>query len=243
MDVDGARVAGERVAPDALQQLVSREHETVVVEQLPEEVELLGRELHVVPVDLHLAAAGVDEQLPVTDLRRLRLLPLRRRAAEDRLHAGDELARVERLRQVVVGADLEPDDLVDVLVASRQHQDRNIGRMAQPPADLDPVDVRQHQVENDERRRLGLGQGERVTARRGDFDAVPGVAQIHRHERGDRRFVLDHQHGLRVGRCHRASRIVPAAQPPEGSEESWMGSRSSGIDLYGDPLSENEPSK
>ena len=27
-------------------------------------------------------------------------------------------------------------------------------------------------------------------------------------------------------------RIVPAAQPPEGSAESSMGSRSSGIDLY-----------
>ena len=97
MDIDRSRVAGERVAPDPLQQLVSREHETVVVEQLPEKVELLGRELHVVPVDLHLATAGVDEQLPVTDLCRLRLLPLGRRAAEDRLHAGNELTGLKGL--------------------------------------------------------------------------------------------------------------------------------------------------
>src|ERR1044071_362070 len=46
VDVDRARVAGERVAPDALEQLVARQDETLVVEQLPEQVELLGRQLH-----------------------------------------------------------------------------------------------------------------------------------------------------------------------------------------------------
>ena len=78
---------------------------------------------------------------------------LGRCAAEDALDAGDELARVERLRQVVVGADLEADDLVDVLVAGGQHQDRHVGGLADAPADLEPVDVGQHQVEDDQRRR------------------------------------------------------------------------------------------
>src|SRR6185312_9711013 len=39
VDVDSARVSGERVAPHALEQLIAREHESAVVEQLPEEVE------------------------------------------------------------------------------------------------------------------------------------------------------------------------------------------------------------
>ena len=80
--------------------------------------------------------------------------PLGRRPAQHALHAGDELAWVERLRQIVVGADLEPDDLVDVLVAGGQHQDRDIGGLADAPADLDPVEVGQHQVEDDQRGRL-----------------------------------------------------------------------------------------
>src|SRR5258706_16055553 len=42
--VDRAGVAGERVAPNALEELVAREDETTMVEQLPEEVELLRRE-------------------------------------------------------------------------------------------------------------------------------------------------------------------------------------------------------
>ena len=92
----------------------------------------------------------------MSDLLALDLPPLGRRAAQDRLHAGNQLARVERLRQVVVGADLEADDLVDVLVSCGQHQDRNVGRLADATADLDPVDVGQHQVEHDQRR-LGGG--------------------------------------------------------------------------------------
>ncbi len=74
---------------------------------------------------------------------------------------------IERLRQVVVGADLEPDDLVDVLVARGEHQDRHVRVLAQPLADLDPVDVGEHQVEHDQRRRRGGRLGERLGARRG----------------------------------------------------------------------------
>src|SRR4249919_2643375 len=43
VDVDRARITGEGVTPDALEQLVAGQHEPAMVEQLPEEVELLGR--------------------------------------------------------------------------------------------------------------------------------------------------------------------------------------------------------
>src|SRR5262245_2559683 len=114
VDVHRARVPRERIAPDALEQLVSREHDPAMVEQLPEQVELLRRQLDLRVADLHLTAAGVDDELAVPQLGGLGLPPLRRRAPQDRLDPGDELARIERLRHVVVGPDLEPDDLVDV---------------------------------------------------------------------------------------------------------------------------------
>ena len=47
-----------------------------------------------------------------------------RRAAQQRAHAGDQLARAERLGQVVVGAQLQADDAVELLGARGQHQDR-----------------------------------------------------------------------------------------------------------------------
>ena len=71
--VDRARVARERVAPDALEQLVAREHEPAMVEQLPEQVELLRRELDLLVADAHLAPAGVDREVAVPELLALAL--------------------------------------------------------------------------------------------------------------------------------------------------------------------------
>src|SRR6266536_1069390 len=115
VNVHCAGVAREGVAPHPLEQLVAREHEAAVVEQLPQEVELLGGELDVVARHRHLAAAGVDAQLAVLHRRFLRLALGAGGAAEDRLDPRDELAWVERLGEVIVGADLESDDLVHVV--------------------------------------------------------------------------------------------------------------------------------
>ena len=49
-----------------------------------------------------------------------------RRPPENRFDASDELADVERLREIVVGADLEADDLIDVIVTRRDHDDRHL---------------------------------------------------------------------------------------------------------------------
>ena len=54
-----------------------------------------------------------------------------RRAAQHRLDAPEELAWVEGLGDIVVGAELEPDDAVDVLAARRQHDDRQLRAAAQ----------------------------------------------------------------------------------------------------------------
>src|SRR5581483_9106132 len=100
------------VAPHAFEQLVARQDETPMVEQFPEQVELLRRELDLLVADPYLAPARIDVEIAVVDRLALELAPVGCGAAQDRLHTRDELARVERLRQVVVGSDLEPDDLV-----------------------------------------------------------------------------------------------------------------------------------
>ena len=75
------------------------------------------------PVDGDVVRLAVEHD--VAERERVAAL-LRLRAAEDRLHARDELAGRERLRQIVVGADLEADDAVGLLVAGGQHQDRHL---------------------------------------------------------------------------------------------------------------------
>ena len=57
-----------------------------MVEQLPEEVELLRCELDLVVADEHLAAARVDDQLAVAELVALVDPPIGRRPAQHALH-------------------------------------------------------------------------------------------------------------------------------------------------------------
>ena len=73
-----------------------------------------------------------------------------RRPPQQRAHAAPELADRERLRDVVVGAELEPDHLVELVVAGREHDDRHGAARPEALADLEPVELRQHQVEHDE---------------------------------------------------------------------------------------------
>src|SRR3954470_11242418 len=197
MDVDGASVTRERVAPHTLEQLVARQHEPAMVEQLPQQIEFLRCELNLLFADTHLTATGVDVEVAVLDRLALEIAAVGRRAAQDRLHARDELPRVEGLRQIVVGTDLEADDLVDVLVARGQHQDRHVARLANALRHLDAVDVRKHEVEHDQSGHLLRDLVQRITAGRGRADGVPGVLEVQRDERGDRALVLDHEDARR----------------------------------------------
>ena len=103
------------------------------------------------PVEGDAAGAAVD-------LERRRSAAARRRppggfdAPQDRVDAGDQLARRERLDDVVVGAAPQPGELV-LLLALRGQQDhrrRAALALAQVAQDLEAVEPRQHQVEDDE---------------------------------------------------------------------------------------------
>ena len=109
------------------------------------------------------------------------------------LHARAELAHRERLGDVVVGAELEPEDLVDLLGLGGEHDDRDRRARAQAPADLEPVDLRQHHVEHDEVERL-LGEArERLAAVGRLHDLVAVLAQREGEQRLDRLLVVDEQ--------------------------------------------------
>ena len=70
-------------------------------------------------------------------------------AAQHRVDARDQLARVEGLGQVVVRAHLQADDAVDVLALGGEHDDgHGVLRAAQAPADRQAVFAGEHQVEH-----------------------------------------------------------------------------------------------
>ena len=108
----------------------------------------LGRSSTDALADGHLVPFGVDAQ--IADLEHLLGRLAGRIAAQDRLDPRDELARVERLGHVVVGAQLQPDDLVHVVAARGEHDDRQVALLAQSAAHFPAVELGHHQVEHEQ---------------------------------------------------------------------------------------------
>src|SRR4051794_13154668 len=74
----------------------------------------------------YFARAKIDLQRAST--KRLRIADTLT-AAQKGTDARQKLARVERFSQVVVGADLEAHDLVDVVALSREHENGEAGEL------------------------------------------------------------------------------------------------------------------
>src|SRR4029079_13150678 len=95
--------------------------------------------------------------------------------AQKRSDTAAEFADGKRLRDVVVRAELEAEHLVELVVAGGEHDDRHGAARTQALADLEPVELRQHQVEDDEIDVLALELLERLlaVARLDHAEAVP----------------------------------------------------------------------
>ena len=76
---------------------------------------------------------------------------------EHRVDAGDELARIERFAEIIVGAHLETDDAIDVFAFGCQHDDRDrFAGAAEATAHRQAVLAWQHQIQHDQMRRITL---------------------------------------------------------------------------------------
>ena len=136
------------------------------------------------------------------------------RAAKVRVDARGEDARVEWLGDVVVGADLEADDLVHLVRAPGQHHHRaHQALAAELEDDLGAADVRQHPVDENE---VGLGRTaelDRVGAGRRLERVVALLAADLGDERPDRTVVLDHQHAS-LASCGRLAQVSDGGANP-----------------------------
>ena len=71
-------------------------------------------------------------------------------AAQQGAHAGDELAGREGLDEVVVGAELEADDAVLDLALGGEHDDGDVGGLADGAAHALAGELGEHEVEDDQ---------------------------------------------------------------------------------------------
>ena len=147
--LDDAAVAAEVVLPDVIEDLRLGQHPALVDEQVAEQVVLRRRQrdLDAAPRDL----VGVVVHLEVAARNTVRSLAALPGAPQHGRRAGHQLLEAERLLEVVVAAEREPAHLVLGGVAGGEEQHRRVVAAGpQPPADLEPVEVGQHHVEQDE---------------------------------------------------------------------------------------------
>ena len=89
---------------------------------------------------------AVQKQVAEGELRRLE----RRAAARERADAREQLSDHKRLGQVVVRAAVQSQDAVRRIALGGQQQDRRLDAgCAQAAQNLEPVDIRKHDIEDD----------------------------------------------------------------------------------------------
>ncbi len=112
--------------------------------------------------------------------------------AAEGLDPRQELTNRKGLGQIVVGARLEPGDLVVLGSAGGEHQDRQQrSRTAQATADLDAVEIRQHEIEEHEVEGLAGAAVDRGSPVFQGDDIIPRRAQKVGETLAQSPFVLD----------------------------------------------------
>ena len=175
MDCHGRDIADTVHVPDPAEELVLAEHMVGVFREEGEQVKLLGRKILLFSVYKHAAGGLVDPKSPdlddVVGLLARSYQPLVPRHV--RLHACDEFAGAEGLCHIVVGAQTQPPDLVDVVLFGGDHQDRDILVFTDLPAHIESVDPGQHQVQDHQIEILLQGQGQSPVPARLDLHFEP----------------------------------------------------------------------
>jgi hypothetical protein len=114
-------------------------------------------------------------------------------APEGSPDAGHELGHLEGLAKVVVGARFEAHDDVDRVAAGGEHDDRDRGFPPDRAADLETVEPRQHDVEEDEVRGVRPPAFEGHDAVGGRQDLEAGRPKAERGDLANGGVVLDDQ--------------------------------------------------
>lgn len=165
--------------------------------QEDKQLELARRQSDRSRVETGLARHHVHVQVAVGETSRTRGQRARQRASrasQDCLDAGGQLARGEGFGHVVVGSKLQADDPVDLVPLGGKHDDRYRGEGTESPADLQPIDAREHQIQHHEIGRVGEGTVEGLLAIAQGLHLTALAFEIAAHDLGDVGIVIHDKH-------------------------------------------------
>ena len=116
-------------------------------------------------------------------------------------HAGEQLARVEGLGHVVVGADFEADDTIDHVVRAGDHDDAYVVALTQVTREREPVFARQAHVEQHDVGQMALDRFAHVAAAFRLLHLVALRTEVLGDHFPDCPIVLDDQDGAIARHC------------------------------------------
>ena len=210
MDIDRAIQDPGLVLPvHGIQQLIAGEDAPVRLEERDEEPEFDGGQSDKLVTDANLVAIAIDDEVTVMDRALDRGWFGIAGALEDPLDAQHELGRREGLREVVVGTGRQARDSIVDEAPRREDDDRRPIGPADRAQDGEAVDLRQHDVQDDEDRHLECDRRERAPAIGRLHHAIARPLEVRPHEADDLYVVVDDEDRASIGAaggCHAGHR-------------------------------------
>jgi hypothetical protein len=194
--VDRARRDLGLDAPDIAQQGIAGLDPAAPRQERVQEAKLQCGQAHLGIVDPGAMRVAIDLEPAEPDERRLALDAMH--AAQERADAQDQLAHAVRFDDVVVGADLEAHDPIDLLALGGAHHDRDVAgalALAHLATDLGAREIGQHEIEHDHvRKRIRRRAREALATAMSDSDREAFRAQVVLERGGEVDLVLDDQY-------------------------------------------------
>ena len=128
------------------------------------------------------------------------------RAAQDRSNARDQFARVKRLRQIIVGADFQTNNAVNVFSASRQQEYWQSRSRPNPAQHLETIDPGQHYVQHDQQITTAVGALQSALAIVRALDHKPLGLQVFADQSAEFSIIVDDQNAFHLRTFHFAPR-------------------------------------
>ena len=198
---------GQGVTPDLALDVAPADHARRLAHEDGQELQADRRHHQILPGALHAQGGHVQ-----TEVAHAQGLGADQAAVttDEGAHARLQLADLEGLDEVVVGAGIETGELVVKRVARREHQYRRglLRLLAQAPTQVQAVHAGQHEVEHDHVVAVLGGQAQAARTVAGVVHAESAVFQVFTDHAGDAAVVFDQQNeaGLLFARLHGALR-------------------------------------
>ena len=193
--VDAAIKRHELPAEHGIHQPLPCHHAPGLAQQNFEQIEFHRSKFNRVPRAQHISRCRIEFDVANSEhLRHHVSCSHRLRAAQDRPDSSHQFARVEWLRKIIVGADFQSNNAVDILAARRQQQYRNLRHTANAPQHFEAIDAREHYIEDNQCIVVGQCLLQALFAVVDSLQAEPFRGQIFLHQGTQFDIVVYHQH-------------------------------------------------